>query len=260
MQEQARVGHVPAGAHLATERHCYRGSPAAALSGYCVPAICLRSQFHARAGDEERALTALRKRAAATIRDCQAEAVLVSQRADTPHHLLWIQHRAGPSVPAVDGTESLPSIEAGLVMLEGAPVRVTFVDGTYQFPLPPCRVWRLETRDAETGRALLNVSRLAGSDPRIGGVSVYRTTEGPCRTIAFLALAPDVTPGECLDVTTPLTVYRLRVRWTVGRLTPERRQSRRWFGTLEPLFGHGWVSSRRCGPLRSPTTWIRTSR
>jgi hypothetical protein len=184
--------------------------------------ILLFREFHSRVGDEERALTALRRRAAATIRDRQAEAVLVCQRADTPHHLLWIQHRAGPSIPAADGTESLPSIESGLVVLEVTPVRVTFVDGTYQFPLPPCRVWRLETRDEETGRALLNVSRLAASDPRIGGVSVYRTAEDPCRTIAFFALAPDVIPSECLDVTgeTPLTVYPLRVRWTVGRLTP----------------------------------------
>ena len=194
--------------------------------------ILIFREFRSRAGDEERLLTALRKHAAAIIRNRQAEAVLVCQRTDVPqhllwiqHHVLWIQHHAGPGVPAVDNRESLPSVESGFVESVGEPVRVEFVDGVYQFPLPPCRVWAVETRDEETGRALLNVSRLAASDRRIGGLSVYRTTEGQSRMIAFVALAPDVAPGDYLKLASgrgnaEFTLYPLRVSWTIGRLTP----------------------------------------
>ncbi len=187
--------------------------------------ILIFREFRSPAGHEEHVLAALRKRSAAMIRDREAEAVVVCQRVDVPQHLLWIQHHAGRSVPAVDGEKSLPSIESGLVESGGVPVRVEFVDGAYQFPLPPCRVWGAETSDEKTARTVLKIFRLAVSDRRIAGVSVYRTVQVPSRMIAFFAFAPDVRPGDHLDFAgegheAQLTFYPLRVDWTVGRLTP----------------------------------------
>jgi len=179
--------------------------------------------FLSRAGDEERVLTELRKRAAAMVRNGRVEAVLVCQRVDVPQQLLWIQHHAGPSVTAVGGDGSLPPIASGFLEEDRAAVRAEFVDGAYQFPLPPCRVWVVETSDEKTARALLTTSRLAVSDRRICGVSVYRTLEDPSRMMAFFALAAGVTPASYFARAAPrpkLTFYPLRVSWTVGRLTP----------------------------------------
>ena len=180
-------------------------------------------EFLSRAGHEERVLTALRQRAAAMIRNRLAEVVLVCQRADVPQHLLWIQNHAGRSVPVAGGEESLPSIESRLVESHGAPVRAEFVDGAYQFPLPLCCVWGAQASDENTARTLLNMPRLAASDRRIAGVSVYRTVEVPSRIIAFLGLEPDMRPADHLEFTgedhkAPLTFYLLRISWTVGRL------------------------------------------
>lgn len=185
--------------------------------------VLIFREFLSRAGDEERVLTELRKRAAAMVRNGRVEAVLVCQRVDVPQRLLWIQHHAGPSVTAVGGDESLPPIASGFLEEDGAAVRAEFVDGAYQFPLPPCRVWVVETSNKKTARALLNTSRLAASDCRICGVSVYRTVEDPSRMMAFFALAADVTPADYFAAAArrpELTFYPLRVSWTVGRLTP----------------------------------------
>jgi len=87
-------------------------------------------QFRSGAGDEERGLTELRKRAAVMIRSRRAEAVLVCQRVDIPQRLLWIQHHAGLSVTAVNAEES-PSFASGFVEQDGAAVSAEFVDGAY---------------------------------------------------------------------------------------------------------------------------------
>jgi hypothetical protein len=189
-----------------------------------VRTILIFQELCSRAGDEERVLTALRMRAAAMIRNGQADAVLVCQRADLPRQLLCIQHHAGPNAPAIDGEDSPRSLDPGLVESEGRPARVDFLDGTYQFPLPPCRVWGVETCDHDVTRTLLKVSRQTTADPRICGVSVYRRAEDPSRTIAFLALAPEAAPGDYLELAgrrsdTELMLYPLRVSWTLGRLT-----------------------------------------
>jgi hypothetical protein len=190
--------------------------------------ILILREFCARSGDEERLLTALRLRAASMIRDGRAEAVVVCQRTDVPASVLWLQHHAGAVVPAVDGDRALPSAESGLVARGGVPVRLEFVDGMYQFPLPGCGLWGLETSDEETTRAVLSVSQLAAADRRIGGMTIYRTAETPSRMLAFLALTSGVSPdaypelnGERDDRT--LTVYPLRVNSTIGRLTPGTR-------------------------------------
>lgn len=187
--------------------------------------ILVFREFRSRVGDEARVLTALRNRAAAMIRNGRVETVLVCQRADLPQYLLWIQHHAGASLPAVDGEQSLPPLESDLLESSGGSVRMEFVDGAYRFPLPACRVWGVETRDEKVGRALLNLSRLAASDGRIGGVSVYRMAEDPLQMIGFLALAPEVAPGAYLEPAgercdADLTLYPLRVNWTIGRLAP----------------------------------------
>jgi hypothetical protein len=185
--------------------------------------VLIFQNFFSRAGEEERALTALRERAATMIRNAQADAVLVCQHADLLHRLLWIQHQARPRVAAMDAGEPLP-LEPGLVECDGAPAHVEYIDGTYQFPLPPCRVWRVETCDEKVARTLLNLSRLASSNRGICGVSIYRMAEDPSRKIGFLALVPEVAPGDYLPLAgrpdTALTLYPLRVRWTIGRLMP----------------------------------------
>jgi len=187
--------------------------------------ILIFREFHSRTGDEERLLNALRKRATAMIRDRRAEAVLVCQRADVPQHVLWIEHHAGANAQAADGGESSPTFESDVMDSQGTAVRAEFVDGAYQFPLPPCRVWVAETSDERTARRLLKISRLAASDRRVRGVSVYRTADDPSRMMAFFALAPDVAPGDYFkaggEADRPqLAFYPLRVSWTVGRLAP----------------------------------------
>ncbi len=189
------------------------------------PTILILREFRSRAGDEERGLTELRKRAGAMIRNGRAEVVLGCQRVDLPQHLLWIQHHAGLGVTTVDGDEALPSVESCFVEWDSTPVRATFVDGAYQFPLPPCRVWVAKTSDEKTARTLLKISRLVASDRRVCGVSVYRTVGAPSRMITFFALAPEVTPGEQVEFAgegcePQLRFYPLRVSWTVGRVTP----------------------------------------
>lgn len=185
--------------------------------------ILILREFRSRAGAEERVLAMLRKHAVTMIGNADAEAVVVCQRADLPQHLLWIQHHAGRSVPAVDAEESRASLESGLVEFDGRPVRLEFVDGAYQYPLPACRVWGVETYDGNAARTLLRSSRLAGSDSRICGVSAYRTLEEPSRMIAFFALARDLAPDDYFKLEweahePQLMFYPLRVSWTVGRL------------------------------------------
>lgn len=162
------------------------------------------------------------------VRDGGAESVLVCQRTDLPHHLLWIQQQVKPRVAAVGGEESPPSTESSLVESEGVPVRAEFVDGAYQFPLPTCRVWVAETPDERAARALLTISQRAASDRRVCGVSVYRTVEVPSRLIAFLALTPDVAPDDYFKSAgephrPQVAFYPLRVSWTIGRLAPGAR-------------------------------------
>src|SRR6266508_1313498 len=142
------------------------GTGLAAESGRQIGMILILREFRARSGDEERLLTALRQRAAAMIREGRAEAVVVCQRTDVPTGVLWIQHHVGEAVPAVDGDQALLSAESGLLACGGVPVRLEFVDGMYQFPLPGCELWGLETCDEERIRALLSVSQLAASDRR----------------------------------------------------------------------------------------------
>jgi hypothetical protein len=190
--------------------------------------ILIFQKLRARADDDDRILAALRTRAAAMLRNRRADAVLVCQRADLPRHLLWIQHHAGPHGLAA-GRES-PSLEAGLVEPDGGPARVEFVDGSYHFPLPPCRVWGIEACHEKAGGPLMQVSRAAAADGRICGVSVYRMVEDPSRLIGFLALASPVTPGDCLPLATwredtDLSLYPLRVSWTIGRLASETTSS-----------------------------------
>jgi hypothetical protein len=187
--------------------------------------ILIFREFRVRAADGERMLSVLRKRAAAMICDGGAEAVLVCQRIDLPQHLLWIQQQVKPRVPAVGGETSPPSTESSLVESDGAPVRAEFVDGAYQFPLPPCRLWVAETPDERVARTLLTISRRAVSDRRVSGVSVYRTLEDPSRLIAFFALAPDVAPDDYFKSAgepekPKVAFYPLRVSWTIGRLMP----------------------------------------
>src|SRR6266511_691745 len=162
------------------------------------------------------------------IREGRAEAVVVCQRTDVPTGVLWIQHHVGEAVPAVDGDQALPSAESGLLACGGVPVRLEFVDGMYQFPLPGCELWGLETCDEERIRALLSVSQLAASDRRIAGMTIYRTAEDPSRMLAFLALTSGVSPGAYLELggqrdDRALTIYPLRVSSTIGRLTPGMR-------------------------------------
>jgi len=121
-----------------------------------------------------------------------------------------------------------PSVESGLVAWAGAPVRLEFVDGMYQFPLPACGLWGLETCDEETTRALHSVSQLAASDRRIAGMTIYRTAEDPSRMLAFLALASGVSPGAYVELggersQRTLRVYPLRVSSMIGRLIPGTR-------------------------------------
>lgn len=181
-------------------------------------------QFRSRIGDEERALSALRKRAVAMIRDRAVEAVALCQRADLPQDMLWIQQQLAPRFPPVDREQCPPSIDPDLVEFDGPAVRAGFVDAAYQFPLPPCRVWLAESSDERIARTLVRISRLAASDRRVCGVSAYRTVEVPSRLIIFLALALGLMPDDCFkagpDADTPRVVFsRVRVRWTVGRLT-----------------------------------------
>lgn len=190
-------------------------------------------QFRSRSGLERLLLAALRDAAAGMIRHRQANAVLVCQRSDATDHLLWIEHRGGSA--GQEETAGQPSLTLPDDLIEGggAPLRAEFVDGFYHFPLPPCRVWGLETRCLEVARTLLNLPALASSNPQVAGLSFYRVGEEPTRTIAFLALAPGVTPGDYLESRpdcsheaqtggTDLVYYPLTVRWTVGRLTPGR--------------------------------------
>lgn len=182
-------------------------------------------EFLTRDGHEERVLAGLRKWSTTMIRDRKAEAVVVCQRVDAPQHLLWIQHHAGPSGGAVDEQGSVSSIESGWVESGGGPVRVKFVDGAYQFPLPPCRIWKAETSDEQAARTVLKIARLAVADARVVGVSVYRTLEVPSRMIAFFAFGQDVRPCDHVDFAgtgheARLTFFPLRVDWTAGRLTP----------------------------------------
>lgn len=188
-------------------------------------------EFRSRAAKEERVLAALRRRANAMIRRGHAAAVVVCQRVDVPACVLWIQHHVGAVVPAVDGDEALPSAESGLVDSGGEPVRLELIDSIYNYPLPPCGLWAVETRNKDTGRALLGISQGAPSDPDIAGISIYRTSEHPCRTIAFLALAAGVAPDKYLESAKgrskpDLTFYPLRVSWTIGRLTVGADSSR----------------------------------
>jgi hypothetical protein len=190
--------------------------------------ILILREFRARSGDEERLLAALRQRAAAMVREGRVDAVVVCQRTDAPTGVLWIQHHVGAAVGTVDGNQALPSAESGLVACGGIPVRLEFVDGMYQFPLPGCELWGLETCDEERIRALLSVSRLAASDRRIAGITIYRTAEDPSRMLAFLALTSGVSPGAYLELGSErddrtMTVYPLRVSSTIGRLTPGTR-------------------------------------
>jgi hypothetical protein len=182
-------------------------------------------KLQARVGDEERVLSALRKRAAAMLRDRAAGAVLVCQRIDLPQHLLWIQQPVRARIPADDREEFPPPTESGLVESEEALVRAAFVDGAYQFPLPPCLVWVAETSDERTARALLTSCQRASSDRHLFGVSLYRNMEDPSRMIAFFALARDLAPEDYFksrrEPQAPqLAFYPLRVSWTVGRLMP----------------------------------------
>lgn len=203
--------------------------------------IVMFREFRSRAGGEGRALTALRKRAATMIHRGGADAVVVCQRVDLPECVLWIQHHLRLEIPAVDGVESLQSMESGLLESAGALVRLEFVDGMYHFPLPRCGVWAVETNDEEAVRALVGASQRAATDGRIGGISIYRTAEDPSRVIAFLALASGVAPANYLELVghERLTLYPLRVSWTIGRLAP------------------GTVSS--CPPVRYPRAafWAR---
>src|SRR5712664_4339505 len=147
--------------------------------------ILIFRELRARVGDEERVLNALRGLATAMIRNGRAEAVLLCQRADVLQQLLWMQHHVGHSVRAIASVEPLPLVDSDMVAPDRQPVRVEFVDGAYQFPLPLCHVWVAETSDETVARRLLKVSRLAASDRRICGVSVYRTVEDRSRMMAF---------------------------------------------------------------------------
>jgi len=204
--------------------------------------ILMLREFRSRAGGEGRALAALQKRAATIIHRGGADAVVACQRADVPESMLWIQHHIRLEVPALDAPESWEPIESGVVASAGALVRLELVDGMYQYPLPPCGVWAIETHDEETGRALVGVSQRAATDGRIRGFSIYRTAEAPSRVIAFLALASGVAPDTCFEGVghERLTFYPLRVRWTIGRLAP------------------GMVSG--CTPVRHPRAafWARS--
>ncbi|HEV8573810.1 MAG TPA: hypothetical protein VGR43_03790, partial [Dehalococcoidia bacterium] len=92
---------------------------------------------------------------------------------------------------------------------------------------PPCRMWVAETSDERIARTLIGISRRAGSDRRVCGVSMYRTIEEQSRLIGFVALALDVIPDVCFETGTgahsPRALfYPLRVKWTVGRLAAGR--------------------------------------
>jgi hypothetical protein len=180
-------------------------------------------RFRSRAGKEERALSALRKHAVAMIRDRAVEAVALCQRADLPQDMLWVHQQLAPRFSPVDGEQCPPSIEPDLVEFDGPAVRAEFVDGAYQFPLPPCRVWLAESSDERIARTLVSISRLAASDRRVCGVSAYRTVEVRSRLIIFFALALGVMPDDYFkagpDAHTPQAVFApVRVSWTVGRL------------------------------------------
>lgn len=188
--------------------------------------IVVFRRFRSRAGEEERVLDALRKHAATMLRDRRAEAVMVCQRADIPQCLLWMQHHPGGVIPPVAGEESPSLFPSGLIEAHGVPVPAEFVDGTYRFPLPACRVWVAETSDDATARALLAISQRAASDRRVCGVSIYRTMEQCSRMMAFFALVPEVSPDGYFasgrdGIHGPRASFHpLRASWTVGRLTP----------------------------------------
>jgi len=182
-------------------------------------------EIRSPASDGAGVLMALRRYAGVLIRTRQAEGVLVCQRADVPAEFLWIQHHGGLPAPSIDGADPSPSLEAGGVVSHDEPVHVQFVDATYRFPLPRCRLWRVEARNEAVERALVDAGRLAAADVRLGGISLYRTVTDPARMIGFLALAHDAAPR---DVLAPLrarddggwTYHPLHLCWSLGRLQP----------------------------------------
>jgi hypothetical protein len=188
--------------------------------------IVVFRDFRSRAGDQERVLDALRRQAAAMIRDRRAEAVMVCQRADIPQRLLWIEHPPGGGTPPLNRKECFSLPVSDLMESEGTAVRAAFLDGAYQSPLPVCRVWVAETSHDETARELLTMSRRATSDRRVCGASIYRTLEDSSRMIAFFALVPDVSPDDYFESRGKaahgphVRFYPLRASWTIGRLTP----------------------------------------
>jgi hypothetical protein len=197
--------------------------------------VILLRRFRSGAGAERAGMEAVRTSAIRMVRGQQAEAVLLCQRSDAPSEILWLEHR-GRGAGSTRVSHTPLAAAAGQLLEETTPPQqVELLDGFYRFPLPPCRVWLLEAPEGaepepEVVRALLDLSRLGAKDPRVAGLSVYRVVGEPAPVIAFLALAPDLTPGEYLfTVRRPdaaaldeaLSSNPLSASWTVGRLSAD---------------------------------------
>lgn len=152
--------------------------------------------FRSKRGCEQRMIGALQDLATRTIRDRQAEAVLICQQRGALDGVLWIENCAREPGHRAPISEECPG---GFFEQVSADCRLQFLDGFYRFPLPPCQVWWLRfdqqpNHDPERVRGLLDLARRAAADIHVVGVSLYRAIDEPIAIIGFLALTPGITP------------------------------------------------------------------
>ncbi len=190
----------------------------------------LLREFRSRQGEEQGLLNRLRESATRLVRDRQTDSVLVCQRADQREHVLWIEHPTERFTGSPTAAGFAPLVACDALDQASVPLTIEFADGFYRFPLPACRVWALDTHRPDVARVLLALSRVTPNERGIAGISVYRVADEPARTVAFLALDPDIAAEDYLrreDATlaspgddAELACYPLTVAWTVGRLMP----------------------------------------
>lgn len=208
--------------------------------------------FQSTPGQDRELIDSLRHAAAKIIQGGNAQSILICQQKDDPSQIIWLESRSRTSGPLRPGVTDRPSQFSGGALRDVSnPKPLEFLDGFYRFPLPPCRLWKLDIltaagRESSAVEELLRSLRAAFEGSRVIGTSLYRVSDEPGLLLGFLALPQRAGPlaGVGRPIEWPLAVSALvhRLVWhpisvigTLGRLSAE--------GT----------------PLLSPTRYPRTA-